>query len=53
MVEVIKVSTGGSFGELALINDEPRAATVKTITECTFGFLKQKDFLRILKKATL
>lgn len=40
MIEVIKISTGGSFGELALINDEPRAATVKTLSECAFGVLK-------------
>lgn len=51
MKEILKISTGGSFGELALINDEPRAATVKTLSECAFGVLKQKDFMRILKKA--
>ena len=26
--EVVSIGTGDSFGELALINDEPRAATI-------------------------
>ena len=39
-----------SFGELALINNEPRAATVKCLTDCSFAVLEQKNYLKIIKK---
>lgn len=50
MIEVLKLNTGASFGELALINNEPRAATVKCLTDCSFAVLEQKNYLKIIKK---
>ena len=35
--EIINLSEGNSFGELALINDKPRAASIKCKTECIFA----------------
>lgn len=38
-VEVSKLKSGDTFGELALINDKPRAATITCITDCHFATL--------------
>ena len=41
-VDFMVLKDGNSFGELALINDEPRKATIKCKTDCTFAkFSKQ------------
>ena len=41
-------SEGSYFGELALIRDEPRAASVKAITDCKFLSLDRDSFKRLL-----
>ena len=46
--EVYNYSEGDFFGELALIKDEPRAATVKTVTDCKFLSLDRMSFKRLL-----
>lgn len=51
--EKIKVGTiqpGAGFGELALINSKPRAATVNCVEESEFAVLEKEDYMRILKK---
>ena len=45
----IKVLTAGaSFGELALMEKKPRAATIKCDTECHFAVLEKDHFNDIL-----
>lgn len=46
--EVFNYKEGEYFGELALMKDEPRAATVKTIQDCTFLTLERNTFKRLL-----
>lgn len=46
--EVYNYSEGSYFGELALIRDEPRAASVKAITDCKFLSLDRNSFKRLL-----
>lgn len=46
-MEVIEYTTGDSFGELAIIKNQPRSASVFCKTECHFGVLEKEDFLRI------
>lgn len=41
---------GQHFGELALINDAPRSATVTALTNCEFAFLGRNDFDLVIKK---
>jgi CRP-like cAMP-binding protein len=41
---------GQHFGELALINDAPRSATVIALTNCEFAILGRNDFDLVIKK---
>ena len=43
-VEISKLSYSSAFGELALINDAPRAATVRCVTDCYFAVLGRVDY---------
>ena len=52
-ITVAKRSSGESFGELALINDTSRAATIQCLTNCYFATLDREDYNRILKKIEL
>ncbi|OMJ77413.1 hypothetical protein SteCoe_23015 [Stentor coeruleus] len=47
---VAVLSTGNSFGDLALLKDHPRNATVTCLTDCHFAVLVKEDYLRILGK---
>lgn len=42
---------GDLVGEMALIQNAPRAATVRTITECTVLEMEKKDFETILSRS--
>lgn len=48
--EVKEVHPGETFGELALITNASRAATVQCKSDCHFAVLEKKDYLRILGK---
>ncbi|MFO0660550.1 MAG: ATP-binding cassette domain-containing protein [Polyangiaceae bacterium] len=48
-VEVARLGDGDQFGELALLNDSPRTATVTTRTECLFLTLNRAQFLELLE----
>ena len=45
-----RLTNGQSFGELALLNDSPRAATIQCINECIFAVIERKDYKRVLKQ---
>lgn len=49
-VNVAILVSGNSFGELALINDEVRKATIKCATDCYFATLDKSDYNNILGK---
>ena len=42
--KVGELSEGQSFGELALINNRPRAARITCMTPCHFGTLDRRSF---------
>jgi CRP-like cAMP-binding protein len=48
---VLVLNEGSSFGELALVNDRPRSATIKCLEDCHFGILLKQDFKMILQKS--
>ena len=49
-IKVVNLQEGNSFGELALINDKPRAATITCEQDCTLGYISRNDYKRILEK---
>ena len=46
---VCLLSDGDGFGELALINDKPRSATIRAFDICQFIKVEKGDYNRILK----
>lgn len=50
LVEVVEYTTGEAFGELALLKNQVRSASVYCKTECHFAVLEKGDFLRIIGK---
>ena len=49
MKEVAQHGSGYSFGELSLINNKPRAATVYVRSnKCIMAVLNKRDYLRVL-----
>ena len=49
-VEVVRLTDGQAFGELALINDKPRAATVMCLTQCYFATISREQYDKALNK---
>lgn len=43
-ITVAHLQTGNTFGELALINDAPRAATIKCMSNCYFATIEKSDY---------
>lgn len=50
---VLTCHEGDSFGELSLVYDSPRAATVKATTDCRLWAVDRKTYQSILMKLTL
>jgi CRP-like cAMP-binding protein len=44
-----KIGPGGVFGEMALVNQAPRAATATTETECSLLAINRTDFMNLVK----
>ncbi len=40
-IEVVQLRTGKSFGELALIKNKPRAATIRCLEECHLAIMNK------------
>ena len=49
-IKVFEYSSGGAFGELALIHGEPRAATVRATSDCITYALDRDTFRKIMMK---
>lgn len=47
-IKVAEYSSGGAFGELALIHGEPRAATVRATSDCSTFALDRDTFRKIM-----
>jgi CRP-like cAMP-binding protein len=42
------IKTGASFGELALITNKPRAATINCMQDCHFAVMAKSDYEKVL-----
>jgi len=49
-IEVTQLKSGKSFGELALINNKPRAATIRAKKDCHFAVMQKADYQKVLQK---
>ena len=49
-IEAVQLKAGKSFGELALIKNKPRAATIKCVEDCHFAVMSQADYNKVLNK---
>lgn len=47
-IEVAQLETGKTFGELALIEQKPRMASIRCLEETYFASLNKKDFNKVL-----
>jgi ATP-binding cassette subfamily B protein len=47
---VAVLETGDHFGEIALLRDVPRTATVRTLSPCTFLTLQRSHFLELIER---
>ncbi len=45
------LESGDFFGEMSLLDSEPRSATVKTTSDCRIFALSRNDFLSLLKRS--
>ncbi|CAG9316510.1 unnamed protein product [Blepharisma stoltei] len=52
LIEVATLEAGSAFGELALLKNQPRAASIICTEDCHFATLSKEPYLRILGKLT-
>ncbi|GAB0174423.1 MAG: hypothetical protein HHAS10_03020 [Candidatus Altimarinota bacterium] len=50
-VELANLGPGSFFGEIALITDEPRTATVVCLEDCELQVFMKDDFITLLKRS--
>jgi len=49
-VEITRLQTGGCFGEIALLLDEPRSLTAESVTPCLLGEITRNDLFPLLQQ---
>jgi CRP-like cAMP-binding protein len=47
-IQSTTIKSGKAFGELALIKNKPRAATIKCLEDCHFAVMQKIDFDKVL-----
>lgn len=51
LTEIAQLNSGQSFGELSLLKNQPRTATVVCMQSCYFMTLSKENYLRLLGKS--
>jgi CRP-like cAMP-binding protein len=52
-LQVVQLAAGSGFGEIALMRNQPRAATVIAGKECTLLTITKEDYNRVMMKSQL
>ncbi len=52
LYDVGQLRSGSFFGEMSLIDSNPRSATVRAITDCNLFYISKDTFGQFLKKST-
>ena len=52
-VELAKLAAGDFFGEMALLDGQPRSASIGCVSDCRMMLLGRKDFLQLLATSQL
>jgi len=47
---LVTLGSGNFFGEMALLDGEPRSAGARTVSECVLSRISRSDFIRILQQ---
>lgn len=50
LIEIAVLEPGASFGEIALIEDKPRGATIRCNKECIFATMEREDYTKTLSR---
>jgi len=49
--DIASLGEGDFFGEMALIEDQPRMASAETLSDCEIFVLKKDDFAQLMQKS--
>ena len=49
--DVGQLREGGFFGEMSLVDENPRSATVRALTDCKLFFLSKEIFIQFLEQS--
>jgi CRP-like cAMP-binding protein len=49
-IELDRIRAGDYFGEMALFEDRPRSATIRTAEDCRFLVLHKREFTEIVRE---
>lgn len=52
LFEVGHLTVGNFFGEMSFLDDNPRSATVKTISDCRLFYLSKESFGEFIERST-
>lgn len=50
--DIGQLSQGGFFGEMSLVDDNPRSATVRALTSCRLFYVSKEVFQKFLSQST-
>lgn len=52
-LKVARLRTSDTFGELALVNNDKRKATIKCLSDCVFATIDKNDYQTVLRNLQL